>query len=70
MSAFSLTPKVCYFAPNSTWEADFIIIWNILKIGKYSSHNGSKTKLRALVAFRGKWEKLSNGFIMLWSSSF
>lgn len=59
MSAFSLTPKACYIAPTFIWEAEFIIIWNISKIGKYSSHSGSEMRLHARVAFRGEWEKLS-----------
>lgn len=76
MSAFSLTPKACYIALTFLWEAEFIIIWNISKIGKYSSHSDSEMRLydfmrlNALVAFRGEWEKLSNGFVMLWISSF
>lgn len=66
MSAFSLTPKALTFI----WEAEFIPIWNIAKIGKSSSHSGSEMKLHVLVAFRGEWEKLSNGFVMLWIFSF
>lgn len=68
MSAYSLTPKACYIALTLIWEAEFIIIWNISKIGKYSSHSDSETRFHALVAFRGEWEKLSNGFVMLWIS--